>query len=155
MSTIRQSIMDALQNRLQSIVQGNSVTVFGDSYTYQQSVGTVAQWRANEAWEESDLPAVNIKDVADPLEEESVNNQIDHKLIVEIQFEDGGSFSVNQARDMLRDMLKAIGSDETFGGLAYLTEPSVSEFMVDIKSQRFAGFSLNLVISYRTDRFEI
>lgn len=155
MSTKREAIMNALETRLKGIVQGNSVTVFGDSYTYQQSVGTVAQWRANEAWEEADLPAVNLRDLADPLEEESVNNQIDHKLIVEIKCIGSGSISVSQARDLQRDMLKAIGSDETFGDLAYLCEPSVSEFMVDIQSDRFAGFAMNLVVSYRTDRFDI
>jgi len=155
MGSKRQDIVDAIVTRLQGIGVGNVVTVGGDSYTCQTDVGgRVESWRA-EPYGENDLPAINVRDMLDPLEEEGVVGKTDHALRLEIACLVKGGTSVSEARNALRDMLRVLGSDETFGGLAYRSRPGVAEFAVEQASERLVGFTLDLLVAYRTARWDI
>jgi len=135
--SIRQQILDNVDTRFKA------VTAFGDN---------VFQWRTTEL-SQDELPALCYRDIA----EESQNSNFgyhDSWLTIECIISVADSTSAETARNLIADILTAIGSDQTWGGLAILTEPSSNEMILKEDSNIIAGIQIIFKIQFRTRSFD-
>lgn len=150
--TTRQQIVDALIARLETILGnkdgGGFVTFAG---------GNVSLWKVVDV-EQTKLPALVVRDTTDLIDREGVATAGDHTLTVEIDglCEASKTETADKvARKLMADILKAIGVDESFGGLAYRTRLAQANMQVVKESKHFGGVDLALTINYRTGKWEI
>ncbi len=143
-SSVRQLIVDALIARLQTITTING---------YETELGSnITEWRTEE-WQESDLPGC---DVRDPDESTEVKGQHHYNTInFEIEAKVQSATAPDVVRDVIADINKAIGTDPTFGGLAYNVTPVENESIdFEKKDKSFGGVTMKLEISYRIKAFQ-
>ena len=147
--TKRQQIVSALETRLKTIKPaGGYATRAGDN---------VHLWRVVDL-EHDKLPALVLRDTADPMDKQGLTHTGRHQLSIEIEGIIGDSLEAKaeeRGRDMLADVLKAIGTDDTFGGLCFQAAIAASDFAVVADGKRRCGFSLTLVLSYQTARWSL
>ena len=139
MSTIRQQIVDALDARLQTITIANG---------YSADLG-VYEWLVTPL-EEEDLPAVIFRDTVDDIDTDEIGQRRKHDLAVTLDIAASSTASADAVRELMRDVLTAIGTDKTFGGLAYNTEPLSASLEVSEADQRLSGGQIELEIKYYT-----
>ena len=139
MSTIRQSLVDALSARLKTITTVNG---------YSADLG-VYEWLVTPL-EEEDLPAVIFRDTSDILDTDEIGSRRKHELTFELDVATSETASADATRELLRDILTAIGTDKTFGGLAYDTEPLTVSLEVSETDQRIAGGQIIIEVKYYT-----
>jgi hypothetical protein len=151
--SIRQKIVDLVLTRFKGIlVSGGYETNLG-----QQVFG----WRdtANKPFAETELPAINIRDVRDTIQPQTA--QIWHHQL-EVQADIIAASGVTTAQDirkMLADVYKAIGVDRFWtdgGGIkrAFNTEPKTDESALEQENKIIGGARINFVIHYRTKSFD-
>ncbi len=146
MANKRQQIVDAIQARMKTISKANS---------YSADIKTVDVWNLR-ALEDNSLPAIQIRDITDQLPADGIGGgRRDHVLNVIIGVQFSGDTSDIQARELLGDVLTAIGEDETFSDLAYRTEPSVADLIPDEANKRICFGQIVLDVYYRTGLWEL
>jgi hypothetical protein len=143
MANTRQSIVDALDTRLQTITTANG---------YSQNLG-VHEWLVTPL-EESDLPAVIFRDTTDDIDTDEMLRR-DHTLTVEMDVAASATASPDTVRELMRDILTAIGTDKTLGGVCYDIEPQTASLEVSEADQRLAGGNVVIEIRYRTTNWII
>lgn len=142
--TVRQKIMDAIDTRLQSILIANGFkTNAGQNVFPWQEYGVT----------NTKLPALLIRDVDDDPDQETVGN-VDNILTVQvIALTAKSATSDQQVREMIADVIVAVGVDETWGDLAEFTLlPPAGMELLQLEKKLF-GAQIDLLIEYQTARF--
>lgn len=144
MANTRQSIVDALDARLKTITTANG---------YSANL-SVFEWLVTPL-EEADLPAVIFRDLEDDIDTDEIGTRRDHVLNFELDVSASATASATTVRELMRDILTAIGTDKEFGGLAYDTEPTGAGLEVSEADQRVSGGQITLEIKYKTTLWSI
>lgn len=139
MANTRQTIIDAVKTRLAAI----------------SGIQTVAIWRASDL-APSELPALIIRDTVDQMPSDGIGSgRRDHDLTVEILALFAGNTAAASARDMVADIVAAIGTDPTWSGSAYDSILESAELDLDDAAQLIASAQISLTIRYRTAMWSI
>lgn len=139
MANIRQQIIDALETRMNTIADIKKVLV----------------WRASDL-SPSELPAILIRDTVDTMPADGVGaGRLDHDLEISITAMFSGSTSAADAREMISDIIAAIGTDPTFGALAFDTILQSADLDLDDSAQLIAAAQINITIRYRSALWSI
>lgn len=143
-TSIRQQIMTAVDTRLKAMLFSNG---------YELDLGkSVHEWRSIPL-DEGDLPAVVYRDRNEVLE--ITVGRHDHRMDLEIEIILSGAAAPTDLRRAIADVVKAVGSDRTWGGLAFDTGYGESESITVVQNERrVAGAILRFVVSYVTDPFD-
>ena len=145
MANKRQQIMDAVKARLQNITVANG---------YMTNLGNnVYEWKET-AFAENEMPGIDYRDALCE-RFSSVLNRFRWRLSVGIEIATQNSTAVSDVRKMIADVYKVIGTDDTWGGLAIITEQPESDEMRVTKEERFiAGALIGVFIIYETSLWE-
>ena len=120
MSSVRQQILDAIEARLKLIVAGKVWTLpDGSTRTSATTVKGVYPWR-KVPFTPTLLPAIGIWDTESTPGDATLDGGC-HLLQVSVVGFVVGSAAVDSARELSADILAAIGSDTTFGGLVEIS----------------------------------
>jgi len=138
MSNIRQSIIDAMEIR------------FGEL----AGIKTVEVWHLGD-WAENELPAIDIRDTTDEMPIEGIRGRRDHQLAVELTVKLIRSTSAADAREMIADIIKAIGIDETYGIQNTKTFIADADLVADAANQKIASARVALIVKYRSELWSI
>lgn len=151
--TIRQQIVDRIKAALQTISRANG---------FQTNVGSsVHEWFSTSFNPATDLPALILRDLDEPIEEQT-NNAFRHKRSLHIQVEviAEGNTSPRVYRAIMGDIDQAIRSgydsneQEWWGGLAYKTRPRLSRMAVEQESHKIAGGVAEFFVDYASRAFD-
>lgn len=144
--SIRQTIITALDTRLKAIlISSGYITNLGQH---------IFEWRSVDL-QETDLPAIIYRDISSgealPVTIMGANSLREYPLevLIEIHGADG-STTPAQMRSMIADVIKAIGTDPTFGGLAVMTEYLGDETSVEQADKTMGSTTVRIRIIYRT-----
>lgn len=146
MSSTRQQIVTALDTLMKTIKVVNG---------YQTNAGlNVFVWRSTPL-EQTDLPAILLRDTTDPIDAEGVTDRADHLLTVEFALYASGATADAASRTLVEDVLKALGTSPTLSGKCYDMRPTASNLVAEHQDIRLAAASLTIQIRYRTSRWAI
>jgi hypothetical protein len=146
MSSRRQQIIDAVKARFATITPEND---------YETNLGnSLDEWRT-EAFDDSELPGINLRDESEPVtyaskQSGSVLRQLN--IVADLIFKEADC-SATLARAGLAEVEKAIAVDPTWGSLAKLTIMNVSRLMTDDKGMWLGGAQIAFTIEYFTAPF--
>lgn len=113
--------------------------------------GNVFEWHTT-AWEESELPALDIRDIGETVEVRGGNHS--YTLTIEIEAKVSGTTSGTIMRDIVGDILKAVGTDTKFSGLIQNTRPlQIESFGFSQQDKRIASILITFELSYVTKAF--
>lgn len=142
--SIRQRIITAVDTRLKAML-----TTGG----YELNLGrSVHEWRST-PFDEGDLPAVVYRDTNEVVE--VTVGRHDHRMELEIEMVLSGSTAPATMRKAVADIVKAVGADVTWGGLAFDTGYAGSENIAVMQNERrIAGVLMRFVVSYATVPFD-
>ena len=79
-----------------------------------------------------------------------VNSIREYILNLDVNCIAQGSTTRSQIRDMMADLMRAIGTDQTFGGLALYTEFSGDETAIEQQEETVGSTTVKIAITYRT-----
>lgn len=153
MALVRQDIIDALKARLETIVAGA---------TYHRDITTVEVFRTiplePSGATASQLPAAIIRDLSNTVMGaqgvDSPYNVTDHLLRIEIEVIASEGETDEEIREHIADIYKAIGTDETFGGVATKADPVGDEMLITEEDRRIAGARMVITVEYRTRKWQ-
>jgi hypothetical protein len=139
--TLRQQIVTAVITRLKTITVagGYSATL----------TNNVFEWPALNL-SASQLPAAIVTDPGGQIEDAGVSGRLDHTLQLEVELLAKGATAPAVVRELVGDVLRAIGTDPQWSTLAVDTTATGVQFAVEEHECLFAGAQLNLSIMYRT-----
>lgn len=137
--SIRKQILDTLITRLETILIANG---------YKTNLGSnVFHWLDSQITQDQ-LPAITVED-ADEFQGDVTVGQVDHTVTVTMRISAQAKADFYNAR---ADLIKAIGTDTTFGNLAYAQPPSeIGQVELDQKKIWTQSYQVNF--EYPTDRF--
>lgn len=127
--SIRQQIITALDTRLRTITIANG---------YKTNAGAhVFDWLDRDL-ADSELDAIVYRDTNNNIISEGFD-YYENRMRVEIEAKaKSAATTAAQVRKIIEDIYKAIGTDETFGGLAHYSEP-VSDALDIQQADKIAG----------------
>ncbi len=136
--------MTALITRLQTITVSNG---------YETDIGSsVYEWRVMN-FEETELPAMDVRDKGETVEVRGGNH--DYTLSIEIETRVSGSTAATTMRDIIADVMKAIGTDSSFNSLVQNTKPVQNEIVeIDQKDKRISSVLQTFEVKYLTKAFK-
>ncbi len=138
----RQQIVMAIDARFKTIKTVNG---------YETNAGNnVYEWRSSPMIE-SELPGLIYRDTQET-EALSIGYQV-HTLTIEIEGYVVGSAAPASLRKLIADVIKAIGTDPLWGGLAEDTRPVEETIQVEQEERRIAGARIKIEVDYRTGIF--
>ena len=141
--TIRQRIVNAIDTRFKAIL------VTGG---YETNIGSHVFWWKDSPMQISDLPGMNCKDNS-PDKELGCGVE-DHVLPIAIEAATSGSTTPTDLRKIIADIEKAIGVDETWGGLAQATDLKEEGISIQQNENKVGLVNLTMVIEYTLVRFD-
>ena len=143
--SLRQQIMDAVATRLATITTANGYETDAGDNVYEWAVVPLDQ---------GDLPALAYKDSGEDIVDETVGEQI-RTLRIDIVAIEKGTAVTAFARQVSADVIKAVGTDLTWGGLAEDTALRIAgeDISIEHKDRKFVGSRTGLDIEYSTQRF--
>jgi len=153
--TKRQQIVAALLTRMQGIRTNNTyLDSAGNPVSYETDAGlNVQEWPAVEVSEDDEMPAIIVRDGAEPLER-GANAADVHFLSVGIECLAKGTDAPTQVRKVMGDVLNAIRSDLTWGGVAIDTNPITFDMgSVSQENRRLGGGVVSIVVEFVTRHF--
>lgn len=144
----RQSIITALITRLGTITTANG---------YSTNLGNnVEEWQTFEA-DPSVADMIIVKDASCSLAEgEEDDNSGDcwtRKLTVQVIIITEGKTSAAKQRNGIDDVYRAIGTDDTLGGLCEPIESEGDQTDIDRQAKTYGGTLITLGITYRVERW--
>lgn len=141
---LRQRIMDALKARLETILIAGG---------YKTDAGkNVFAWRKF-GIPDTELPALVYQDT-DHTQDQGAIDLVDNFLEVTVEaIAIKGATSEDQIREMLADVITAIGTDETWGGLAFDTSQPSTPMDAEQMEKKLFGSRITFTIEYNTERF--
>ncbi|HLE18673.1 MAG TPA: hypothetical protein VI728_10365 [Syntrophales bacterium] len=139
----RQQLIDAIDARFKTIKTTNG---------YETELGNnVFAWRSSPI-EAAELPCLLYRDTNETIEL-TIGAHI-HTLTIETEIITSGGTAIKDIRKMLADIIKCIGADLTWGGIAEDTLPVAGE---DIKIEQqeniITGAKLSFAAQYVTEPF--
>lgn len=139
----RQLIINAVDTRFKTIlVSGGYETDLGQN---------VFEWRTA-ALPVANLPGIVLRDPECSVSSDVAIGQHEYELKVEAEINVAeGSSTPGEIRKMIADVIKAIGVDITWGGLAQRTEPIEDTINMDQKEKIIGGALVSFLIIYRTN----
>lgn len=141
----RESILAAVVSGMGTISIANG---------YHTDVLTTILWR-KVPFAEGELPAINIRDMKDSTTDLSGGPGHSmpelHELTIEL---DAVCNTSTAAHQMIDDIRKLCGVDETWGGIALRTWPQGDEIIVDDNGIRVLGAMVTIRVDYRTTKFQ-
>jgi hypothetical protein len=144
----RADIISAMQTRFQGIL-----TTGG----YHSNLGLHVYVGKTSDFDENQVPGLSLIDAENTVDQESLNGSgsfYDQWLGVKIVLAVAGSTSLTLVREMIADVYKAIGVDHTWGGLAHYTNVTKDALAVTQEDRKIAGADIDVMVYYRTTRFE-
>jgi hypothetical protein len=140
----RQQIIDKVKARMQTITTANG---------YKTDAGQHVFTWLSRVLADSELDAIDIRDKTCPQEQSSLSLYT-NKLRVEFEAKTkAASITDEAAREILDDIYKAIGVDDTWDGLAENTEPIENNMDIQ-QSDKIAGAATIVVeIEYTTEKW--
>lgn len=140
----RQDIIDAIDTRLKTIK-----TTAG----YKTNAGTnVFDWLDRDL-ADSELDAIIYRDrnnVMDMADFDSKMNTVVVEIVVKTK---STTTTAAQVRKMIEDVYKAIGTDETWGGLALQTIPRTDEIDVQLSDKITGSGTITIEIQYESTKW--
>jgi hypothetical protein len=151
----RQDLMDAILARFRLITVGGG---------YETNLGAnVHVWRdtAQIPFQPEELPALNLRDASNAIEQQ-LTNKHEHSLTILCQGFVASSAVATDVRKCMADLYKAIGVDRKWPStpgdvatrLAVDTLPVGDEFTVQQNGIAIAGFVLTFVVKFRTTSYD-
>jgi len=140
----RQSIIDALEARLQTILTSNG---------YETNVGSNVYERHPKPVPIANIPCVIYADVEEEIS--LVTQETNRFISVELEIFTAGTTALNTIRKILADIEKAIGTDKgTFGGLAVTTWILENTLAMDQESKIISGAVMTIRIHFKTNQYD-
>lgn len=146
--SIRQQIVDAISTRLGLIHSGYGFTLPDGNYTCAVTPLSVTAWR-RVPYSLAQVPALAFWDTSSGIIDGPSSHHT-HRLEITVIGFVAGSTSDDTARSLLSDVMAAVASDRTWGGLATWTEISDQVLQVEQSADVIAGCEIKLVVVYRT-----
>lgn len=141
--SVRQKIIDAVRARLGTIRIANG---------YTTDIGAVVlEWQTTPIPIES-LPAVCFKDTEAEIVEWTMRER-DNRVALVIEAV-GRDITAATARLYLEDIYRVIGADETWGGLALLTEPAGDSIELSTDDEDVGRATVRITIEYQVGKWE-
>lgn len=139
----RQKIVTAIDTALKNIKT---------SQGYETDLGdNVFEWR-EEPLQETEIPGAIWRDTDAPVDETFGEHL--HKMILEVELFSSGASAPALLRKLIADVVKMIGANLTWGGLAEDTRPQTEDIKTDRESKRIGSALLKFEILYLTARFD-
>ena len=147
----RQRIVDAVKARFALITVANG---------YQTDIGLKqTEWHPGPKSADAEADELPAHDIRDEVEETIIENknagvyerQLEITTIAEVR---EPAATAELARKALEDLIKAVGVDPTWGGLARRTLPVSAEITVDDIGQRVGAANLKMRIEYSRKPWE-
>lgn len=140
--SVRQQIINAVRARL-----GTIRTAAG----YATDIGAnVLEWQTTPIPVE-DLPAVCFKDTDTEIEAWTMRER-DNRIALVIEAV-GQGITAATARSYLEDVYRAIGTDETWGGLALVTEPAGDSIELKTEDEDVGRATVRITIEYQVGKW--
>lgn len=146
--SIRQQIVDAIQLRLGTIMQGQSFTLPDGLYVCQNSIAGVYPWRKT-PFSTREVPAIEFWDASAEVSPSESSRQ-EHELHIGLQILVAEKTPASTARSILADVTACIGSDARWGGLARWTNITGHGLVVEKAGDVIAAAQLSFTVIYRT-----
>jgi hypothetical protein len=148
MAIKRQSIVDAVETRFKGIkiASGYHTDVGNNVFVYRDA-----------DIEAQELPALNIRDYRTKrIDEVTDATSYDNwDLYFEIELVcAAGSLTITQVRQIIADVTKAIGVDQTWGALALFTWLQGDEIFMRQEDKKVGGAIINFYVRYRNTKFQ-
>ena len=141
--SIRQQVTAAFATRLTTITTANE---------YNLNLGSnVNEWRVNPLGQD-ELPGIVWRDTDDVVE--ATTQQDVHTLTIEVDIFVAGTTAPTQMRQAIADVVAAIGTDPTFGGLAVDARVVSEKIESDQEERRVVGITLTCVVEFYTDHLD-
>lgn len=121
---------------------------------YSTNVLNVFEWIEYALVGEDDAPALIWRDTTDEPETDRYGGW-DHSLTVEVEGVIHRDTGAAGARALAADVLKAVKVDDTWGGLAEMTEVTEVSLTEQEGADTVTGVLVALSIKYKTERHEI
>jgi hypothetical protein len=140
--TKHQQIVAALLTRMQGILISGA---------YETNAGlNVQEWPAVEVSEADEMPAIIVRDSAVAVTRETNSTDL-HTMVVSFECLAKGSTAPAEVRKVMGDVIKAIGTDLTYGGLAEDTNLVAHSLgQVSQEDRRLGGGEVQVQIEYIT-----
>ncbi|HEX8773258.1 MAG TPA: hypothetical protein VF735_06595 [Pyrinomonadaceae bacterium] len=139
----RQQIIDAMKTRFSAITTAGG---------YATNIGNqVHEWRTTEIPADG-LPAQSLRDPVDEVtlpDKDSLMHRHHLNVILDLVIQESAE-QATEARKALADVVKAIGVDPTWGGLAARTLPRREQIMTDAQGNWLGGARMEFVVEYDT-----
>lgn len=145
----RDQIIAAMETRFKLIAVGHVFTVNGAAYACQTDVGQFVFKRRVVPMDESETEMLIFVDTTAPAKPVA-GGYTEYELTVEIGGEvRGGDDPLGEAGKRADDVLAAIGSDPTWGGLADGTTLNTADLDFQVNRKIMAGFVVPVKIRYQ------
>lgn len=143
--TKRQRIFDAVVARMETILTANG---------YQTDIGAnVSEWESR--FDEEELPALSVCDLPDEVSKDSIHSRgSKHRLLMQVRIFTSKGTKAADLRRMIGDVVRAVGQDLTWGGLAIDTEPGSEGFVVPKEALEIAGGAVEFTVVFATATFD-
>lgn len=142
--TKRQKIVDAFLARMREIQPAAG---------YETDIGSrVWEWRTDfDANDQPDeLPALSVCDLPEQSRDDGLHV---HALTIQARIFLKSADRTGDARKIIGDVIKAIGTDPEWAGLALGTKPKMDGFIIPPQSFSVAGAAVEVVVEYVTGAF--
>jgi len=141
--SIRQGILDAVRTRLGRIRKANG---------YRTDIGAnVLEWQTAPV-PSADLPAISFRDAENEIAEWTMRERDNRVAVVIEAF--GRDVPPSTVRQYVEDIYAAIAVDETWGGLALVTEPVSDEIEFRTAEEGVGRATVRILIEYQTAKWE-
>lgn len=147
MASHRQQILDSLSGRLLQITPGKIFRLPGGDYICGSTINKVQPWRKN-PYTVAELPAIAWRDKVTKMAPACIGASPEHQLRIIFAAYHAGATAVGQARGILADMLAAIGSDPTCGGLVRSVTINKLSIALGQQADVIAGARLDMTAVY-------
>ena len=140
----RQQIIDAIQTRLETILlTGGYKTNLGNN---------IFVWKTDTI-QDSELPCILWRDKSETIERITIGADL-HSLQIEAEIITSGADAIDKVREMIADVIQAVGTDLTWGTIAEDTLPiSNEDIQIEQKEKTIAGAKVSFVVQFVTEPF--
>ncbi|MHC1697778.1 MAG: hypothetical protein AB9919_06920 [Geobacteraceae bacterium] len=142
----RQSIVNAIETRMKTILTTNGYATNAGQHVFV--------WRTTDI-PETEMPSICIYDSDCPIDYENTPVGLQgHRLTVDLVGDAKGASAQVEVRKINADLLKAIGTDPTWGGLAIDTDLISHGINIEQGDKKIGAGVVRVEIPYRTPLWE-
>lgn len=142
--TIREQIITAMMERFRGISKLSG---------YNTDLGaSIYHFRAAN-FEAEELQSLNIIDAHDDIVHDTLD-QWEHNLDIELEIK-AAPTTLTGVYELLEDVYEAIAKDDTWGGLAFDTQPSYNEIDIEHAANRLADVKVRIRVKYSAAKWAV